>query len=83
MSATVTPADAPEGISFLVHRSTVERIDITAGPISTTSGAGIGTTEEELTDKLWRSAAAGRPRRRATDGVRPHEDRRRVPGRSP
>ena len=44
----VTPAAAPPGISFLVHASTIERVDIVEGPITTRSGIGIGTTAEHL-----------------------------------
>lgn len=44
----VTPAAAPPGISFLVHASTIERVDIVDGPITTRSGIGIGTTAEHL-----------------------------------
>ena len=54
----VTPAAAPPGISFLVHASTIERVDIVDGPITTRSGIGIGTTAEHLVatfaDKLER-----------------------------
>jgi hypothetical protein len=46
----VTPAVAPEGISFLVTESTIERVDIVAGPITTRSGAGIGTTQERIVE---------------------------------
>lgn len=47
----VTPAVAPNGISFLVHEGTIERVDIAAGsPITTVSGAGIGTTVAELAE---------------------------------
>ena len=46
----VTPQVAPEGISFLVHEGTIERVDIVAGPIETTSGLGIGTSSERLVE---------------------------------
>lgn len=47
----VTPADAPTGISFVVDNGTIERVDIVGeSPITTLSGAGIGTTEEKLDD---------------------------------
>ena len=56
----VTPAAAPPGISFLVHASTIERVDIVDGPITTRSGIGIGTTAEHLVatfgDKIERQA---------------------------
>jgi len=49
----VTPSGAPEGISFVVHEGTIERVDIIGdSPITTLSGAGIGTTEEKL-DSLF------------------------------
>ncbi len=54
----VTPAAAPPGISFLVHASTIERVDIVSGPITSRSGMGIGTSAEQLVaafgDKLER-----------------------------
>jgi len=54
----VTPLEAPEGISFVVSSGTIERVDIIAGPITTKSGLGIGTSEtrivESLGDKLDR-----------------------------
>jgi hypothetical protein len=47
----VVPADAPDGISFVVHEGTIERVDIVGdSPIATVSGAGIGTTVEQLDD---------------------------------
>jgi hypothetical protein len=47
----VVPADAPNGISFVVHEGTIERVDIVGdSPIATVSGAGIGTTAEQLDD---------------------------------
>jgi hypothetical protein len=44
----VTPARGPEGISFLVTENTIERVDIVAGPLTTRSGIGIGSTEDEI-----------------------------------
>lgn len=44
----VTPAEAPEGISFLVTESTIERVDIVSGPITTRSGVGIGTSQDRI-----------------------------------
>jgi len=44
----VTPVDAPEGISFVVHEGTIERVDIASGPITTVSGVGIGTEESHI-----------------------------------
>jgi len=55
----VVPTDAPEGIVFLVHAGTIERVDINSGPITTRSGVGIGTPEERVVelfgDSLLRS----------------------------
>ena len=49
----VTPDAAPTGISFVVDNGTIERVDIVGdSPITTLSGAGIGTTDEEL-DELF------------------------------
>lgn len=44
----VTLAQGPEGISFLVTNNTIERVDIVAGPLTTRSGIGIGSTEDEI-----------------------------------
>lgn len=44
----VTPAEAPEGISFVVTAGTIERVDIVGGPITTRSGVGIGTTQDRV-----------------------------------
>lgn len=47
----VTADGAPQGISFVVDEGTIERVDIVGeSPITTLSGAGIGTTDEELVD---------------------------------
>ncbi|MCQ3814451.1 MAG: hypothetical protein KTU85_08555 [Acidimicrobiia bacterium] len=46
----ISPASGPDGVSFLVHASTVERVDIVDGPITTRSGMGIGTSEERLVE---------------------------------
>ena len=40
----VTPADAPDGIGFVVNEGTIERVDIANGPITTRSGVGVGTS---------------------------------------
>jgi hypothetical protein len=44
----VVPAEAPEGISFIVNEGEVERVDIAAAGIETPSGAGVGMTEAAL-----------------------------------
>ena len=46
----VVPHDAPEGIVFLVHQGTIERVDINSGPITTRSGVGVGSPESMVTD---------------------------------
>ena len=46
----VVPHDAPEGIVFLVHTGTIERVDINSGPITTRSGVGVGSPESMVTD---------------------------------
>ena len=46
----VVPHDAPEGIVFLVHSGTIERVDINSGPITTRSGVGVGSPETMVTD---------------------------------
>ena len=44
------PHDAPEGIVFLVHEGTIERVDINSGPVTTRSGVGVGSPETMVTD---------------------------------
>ncbi len=46
----VVPSDAPEGVVFLVHHGTIERVDINSGPITTRSGVGVGSSESMVTD---------------------------------
>lgn len=46
----VAPVDAPEGIVFVVSEGTIERADITAGPVTTRSGVGIGTPESRVVE---------------------------------
>lgn len=46
----VVPHDAPEGIVFLVHQGTIERVDINNGPITTRSGVGVGSPESMVID---------------------------------
>ena len=46
----VVPHDAPEGIVFLVHEGTIERVDINSGPVKTRSGVGVGSPETMVTD---------------------------------
>ena len=49
----VTPDGAPAGISFVVDEGTIERVDIVGNSaITTLSGAGIGSTDDEL-DELF------------------------------
>ena len=46
----VVPHDAPEGIVFLVHEGTIERVDINSRPITTRSGVGAGSPESMVTE---------------------------------
>ena len=46
----VVPYEAPEGIVFLVHQNTIERVDINDGPLTTRSGVGVGSPESIVTD---------------------------------
>lgn len=39
-----------EGVGFMITNESIARVDITSGPITTTSGAGIGMTEQEIKD---------------------------------
>ncbi len=51
----VAPVDAPPGISFVVTDGTIERVDITDGPITTSSGVGIGTSDERIVELFGES----------------------------
>ncbi|MCP4084963.1 MAG: hypothetical protein GY745_07920 [Actinomycetia bacterium] len=44
----VRPEEGPEGVSFLVTDGTIERIDVSAGLVSTRSGFGIGTPARQI-----------------------------------
>lgn len=44
-----SPADGAPGITFLFSKGTVERVDISAPPIATRSGAKVGSTEADIT----------------------------------
>jgi hypothetical protein len=61
---TATPDDGPEGVSFTFVDGRVERVDITGGPISTRSGARVGSTAAEV-QALYGDRIEVRPR---TDG---------------
>lgn len=40
----------PDGVTFLVHEGTIERVDIDSGPVTTRSGVGVGTAESKVID---------------------------------
>jgi len=42
--------DGLEGVGFMVNDGVIRRVDIDSGPISTSSGAHIGSTEKEIKD---------------------------------
>lgn len=46
----VQPGNGPDGISFMVWDGFVERVDITNPILTTRSGAGVGSTEDQLRD---------------------------------
>jgi hypothetical protein len=46
----VEPEGGPEGVTFMVTEGTIERVDVRSGGITTRSGAGIGSTEQEVLD---------------------------------
>lgn len=48
----VKPEKGPEGVFFMISKSTVERVDIRSGNVKTRSGLGIGTTVEQLKTAL-------------------------------
>jgi hypothetical protein len=43
-----SPAEGPDGVTFLFSDGTVERVDVSAGPIATRSGAKVGSTEAQV-----------------------------------
>lgn len=46
----VVPHGGPEGVVFLVHNGTIERVDINSGPITTRSGVGVGSPEAQVVE---------------------------------
>ena len=44
------PTNAPEGLSFTIEGGTVERLDVTTAGVTTRSGAGVGSSLDELQD---------------------------------
>jgi hypothetical protein len=46
--AYIRPRAAPSGISFMVVRDTIERVDVFKGSVQTASGARIGSTEDRI-----------------------------------
>ena len=42
------PEGGPEGVSFMVVAGRVARVDVSAGPVKTLSGAGVGDTEAQV-----------------------------------
>lgn len=55
------PEEGPEGLTFLVSEGTVEQLEVSGGPVTTRSGAGIGTTPDELR-RLFGDRIEERPR---------------------
>jgi hypothetical protein len=49
---TVLPDGGPHGVTFTVIDSTIERVDIDAGAVTTRSGIGIGTPEDVVTERF-------------------------------
>lgn len=41
------PQDGPPGVSFMVVKGRIARVDVTEGPVKTLSGAGVGDTEAQ------------------------------------
>ncbi len=46
----VRPVGGPDGVGFMVTQGTIERVDIISGSITTRSGAGIGSTAQQILD---------------------------------
>ncbi len=57
----VEPEEGPDGLTFLIRDGTVERLEVGAGPITTRSGAGIGSTPDDLR-RLFGDRIEERPR---------------------
>ncbi len=56
----VRPVGGPDGVGFMVTEGTIERVDVIAGGVTTRSGAGVGTTEQQILD-LFGSKIEARP----------------------
>lgn len=46
--STAAPQAGPGGVSFMVVKDRIARVDVTEGPIRTLSGAGVGDTEAQV-----------------------------------
>jgi len=46
--AYIRPTNAPKGVSLMVEKGTVSRVDITQGTVATTKGARIGDSEDRI-----------------------------------
>ncbi len=44
----VSPTDGPDGLFFTIEDGTVERLDVTEAGVTTRSGAGVGSTMDDL-----------------------------------
>lgn len=44
----IVPDSGPDGVSFMVYDGKIARVDVTHGEVTTKSGAGIGSTEDEV-----------------------------------
>ncbi len=46
----VRPVGGPDGVGFMVTNGTIERVDIISGTLTTRSGAGLRSTEQQILD---------------------------------
>lgn len=46
----VRPVGGPDGVGFMVTNGTIERVDIISGTLTTRSGAGLSSTEQQILD---------------------------------
>ncbi|MGI9603716.1 MAG: hypothetical protein ACR2QE_17670 [Acidimicrobiales bacterium] len=55
----VLPVPGPDGVAFLVTEGTIERIDVFAGSVTTRSGLGLGSSEQDVVDRFGAGLTIG------------------------
>lgn len=61
-----SPAGTPGGLHFLIENGRVVRVDVDSGTVTTTEGAGIGTSEENV-QRLYAGHIETRPHKYQSD----------------